>query len=436
MKAEIKIPEVGESITEGILVEWKKKNGEMVQMDEELFELETDKITMPVTAEAEGVLEIKVEADTTVQIGQVVGFIDTDAKAETLSKAEAKPAPEVPQSAGPSVSSPAGKAQVKEKLAKDYKLDALSPAVRRLVEENNLNPNLIPATGKDNRITKEDVVRFLENPPEKAEVASEPKPVPDEPAKTVELPKESPQAAKPVDLSEKVTRKPMSSLRQRVAERLVESQHNAAILTTFNEVDMSNVMALRSKHKKMFEEKHGVRLGFMSFFIKAAVEALKAIPQVNALIDGNDIVQNNYYDIGVAVSTEKGLVVPNVRDADQKTFAQLEKDVSDLAEKARNRKLTLDDLQGGVFTISNGGVFGSLLSTPILNPPQSAILGLHSIKKRPVVVGDDDRIEVRPMMYLAMSYDHRLIDGSESVLFLRKIVECIEDPEKLMLDMC
>ncbi len=462
MKVEIKVPEVGESITEGILVEWKKSNGDFVEVDEELFELETDKITMPVTAEEEGVLEIKVEADNTVQIGDVVGTIDTDAKEgekdagdeekesssaasekeeeepeekpEKSEKTEKREEQEVPQSAGPPVSKPAGKAQAKEKLTQDYDLSKLSPAVRRMIDENNLNPNLITGTGKEGRITKKDVIQFLENPPEEKEEKEEKKSGDTKGPKKAKEPKKPPQ---PSDKSgregDRVTRRTMSSLRQRVAERLVEVQQNAAILTTFNEVDMSRVMELRNRYKKSFDEKYGVRLGFMSFFVKAAVEALQTIPEVNAHIDGNEIVQNHYYDIGVAVSTEKGLVVPNVRDVDKKSFAEVELEIADLAKKARDRKLTLDDLQGGVFTISNGGVFGSLLSTPILNPPQSAILGLHGIKKRPMVVGDDDHIEVRPMMYLAMSYDHRIIDGRESVLFLKRIVEVIENPERLML---
>lgn len=420
MIAEVKIPEVGESITEGILVEWLKKDGDFVNEGEEIYELETDKITLAAPAEVGGRLVVKVEAGTTVEIGQIVATIDTDAVATESSSDNTVEALEAPP-----LSPPAGMEQVREKSAPSPNLDDLSPAVKRLVAENSLNPADITGTGKDGRILKGDVLQFIESQADQKTVIAPPPPIQAAQPKPITKPIQDPSARQ--------TREPMTSLRARIAERLVQSQQTAAILTTFNEVDMSAVMETRSKYKELFKDRHGVGLGFMSFFVKAVVDALKTYPKVNSQIDGADIVHNHYYDIGIAVSSERGLVVPVIRDADKLTFAEVEQQIAEYAAKARDRKLTLDELQGGVFTISNGGIFGSLLSTPILNPPQSAILGMHTIKRRPIVVDNSDTVEVRPMMYLAMSYDHRLIDGSESVIFLKRIVECIENPQRIML---
>lgn len=419
MAVEVKIPEVGESITEGFLAEWLQPDGAVVTVEDPLLVLETDKITMNVNAEHAGKLEIKVAEGETVEVGQVVATIDTDAAAEaavaTVSSAppEAQPEVEAPvemSSAPSSAQSPA---------------PHLSPAVQRLVLEHELDPGNIEGTGKGGRILKGDVIRFLESRPAEASpsaVAPEP---------TVAAPERP--LPKPVALpDQRQTRAPMSRLRQRLAERLVKVQQTAAILTTFNEADMSRVMALRSEFKEEFKKRHDIGLGFMSFFVKATVDALKTVPEVNAYIEGDEIVTNHYYDIGVAVSTDKGLVVPVVRDADRLSMAEIESSIVDLAGRAQERRLELSELTGAVFTISNGGVFGSLVSTPILNPPGSAILGMHAIQKRPVAVGDE--IAIRPMMYLAMSYDHRIIDGREAVTFLKRIVECIENPERMLLE--
>lgn len=441
---EVKVPEVGESITEGVLVEWSKKDGDIVAVDDAIFELETDKITMTVTAEASGLLHIDVKAGEVVQIDQIVGRIDSDAK--------------IAEPAAPLVDRPAGSPRMKINLAeaeaaqKEFnqeQLDELAPAVRKLVAEHRLDAQQIPASGRDGRLTKADVLAFIENNarPDKNEksqgddgkqslTALQPpapvvKSVPAAIASAaLATEKQKPEHNK--DDGSRQTRSKMSRLRTRVAERLVQAQQTAAILTTFNEVDMSAVMALRSQYKVLFHERHGLRLGFMSFFVKAVVDALKAVPNINAQIDGDEIVHNHYFDIGVAVGSPRGLVVPVLRDCDKSSLADIERNISELAERARDGKLTLDELNGGVFTISNGGVYGSLLSTPILNPPQSGILGMHGIKKRPVVV--DDQIVIRPMMYLAVSYDHRLVDGTEAVTFLKRIVECVENPERIMLE--
>ncbi len=398
---DIKIPQVGESISEGVLVEWVVADGDIAQIDEPVLILETDKITMTISAEVTGRLKTIAVPDEVVQIDQVVGSIDTSA-----ATAEAPPAaaiidgPEVPAEPAPS-------------------LEGLSPAVRRLVAEHGLDPALIVGTGKDGRILKGDVLAFLEHQATPATA-----PVPQAPT--------APQKPAVAPSGKRQTRTPMSRLRRRLAERLVEVQQTTAMLTTFNEADMSRVITLRTEYKEKFKEQHGVGLGFMSFFLKATVEALKTVPEVNAWVDGEDIVQNHYYDIGVAVSSEKGLVVPVVRDADTLSFAGVESEIKRLALSAQDRTLELSDLSGGVFTISNGGIFGSLMSTPILNPPQSAILGMHAIKKRPIAVGDE--VVVRPMMYLAVSYDHRIVDGKEAVTFLKRIVDCIENPARLMLE--
>ncbi len=421
MSFEVKVPAVGESITEGVLAEWEKKDGEFVQMDDPLFVLETDKVTMTINAEQSGRLKIQVQAGETVQIGQTVASLDTDATADEAAPASAQAEPK-----------PAA-AATQEAPAADSN-DTLSPAVRRLVAENRIDPAEIAGSGRGGRITKEDVLRFMEKKPESkprpAEKKAEPAPQPAPGPRPVEV---KPQPAKtPPPSGERQTRQPMTQLRKRIAQRLVESQRNAAILTTFNECDMTEVMAWRARYKDSFKDRHGVGLGFMSFFLKASVAALKAVPQVNAQIDGDNVVQNHFYDIGVAVGTERGLVVPVVRGVDQLSFAEVEAAIADLALRAQEKRLTLEELEGGCFTVSNGGVYGSLLSTPILNPPQSGILGMHGIKKRPVAVGD--QIEIRPMMYLALSYDHRIVDGRESVAFLRRVVECIEHPERMLLE--
>jgi 2-oxoglutarate dehydrogenase E2 component (dihydrolipoamide succinyltransferase) len=417
MAEEVKIPEVGESITEGFLAEWSQADGTVVSVEDPLLVLETDKITMTVNAGHAGKLQIMVAEGETVEVGQVVATIDTSVAADVaagpkpVSKAE--PEPEAPVEPTPA-----------ETPAAPH--PGLSPAVQRLVLEHELDPTAIKGTGKGGRILKGDVIRFLESGPA---VAAAPAQAPAVPREAPERPRPKPVTALP---DQRQTRAPMSRLRQRLAERLVEVQQTAAILTTFNEADMNAVMELRARYKEEFKKRHGIGLGFMSFFVKATVDALKTVPAVNAYIEGDEIVTNHYYDIGVAVSTDKGLVVPVIRDADRLSMAEIELSIVDLATRAQERKLELTDLTGAVYTISNGGVFGSLLSTPILNPPGSAILGMHTIQKRPVAI--DDEIVVRPMMYLAMSYDHRLIDGREAVTFLKRIVECIEDPERLLLE--
>ncbi len=425
MAFEVKIPEVGESITEGFLAEWSQPEGAVVAVEDPLLVLETDKITMNVNAEQAGRLHILVAEGETVQVGQVVATIDTGATAPV--GADERPAATTP-SPGPEPTAPEEIAP--EPAAPD--VTGLSPAVRRLVAEHRLDAAAIEGTGKGGRILKGDVIHHIES--RETGGAADPEPLSVD-AKQVSAPAAEPARPRPQPVAlpdQRQTRAPMSRLRQRLAERLVEVQQTAAILTTFNEADMSRVMALRSQYKESFKKRYGVGLGFMSFFVKATVEALKTVPAVNAFIEGDEIVTNHYYDIGIAVSSDKGLVVPVVRDADRLSMAGIEASIADLATRAQERRLELSDLSGAVFTISNGGVFGSLQSTPILNPPGSAILGMHTIKKRPVVV--DDEIVIRPMMYLAVSYDHRIIDGSEAVTFLKRIVECIEDPDRLLLE--
>jgi 2-oxoglutarate dehydrogenase E2 component (dihydrolipoamide succinyltransferase) len=421
MSIEIKVPAVGESITSGVLSAWHKKNGDVVQDGEPLYALETDKISTDVPAAGSGRLQIQVEAGQEVQIGQVVATLDENAGA----KAE------------PSAAEPAAAAAQKV-ASKDAETEArttLSPAVRRIVEEEKVPISEVAGTGKHGQLTKADVVQYLESrstgtaPKKELEGAAPSVPPPVAPTVTTE--RRPPVSSERPVTTERTTRRKMTPLRKKIAAQLVMAQQNAAMLTTFNECDMSAVMRLRAQYQDSFQKRHGVKLGFMSFFIKAVVDALKTVPQMNARIDGDDLVENHYYDIGVAVGTERGLVVPVVRDADRKDFATLEKDVAAYATKAREGKLQLDDLMGGVFTITNGGIYGSLLSTPILNPPQSGILGMHKIQSRPVAVGD--KIELRPMMYLAVSYDHRVVDGKEAVTFLVRVKECIEDPTRLLL---
>ncbi len=408
MSVEIRVPTLGESVTEATVAKWFKAPGDAVAADETLLELETDKVTMEVPAPAAGRLaEILVAEDENVEVGAILGLIDEGAAGEAAAPAaETEPEPE-PEPAAPAAEMP------------------LSPAVRKLIDENDLDATAIAGTGKDGRLTKGDVLKALEGA-----AAAAPASVPVPEAAPAAKPAPAPSGPRPdADREERVR---MTRLRQRVAERLKEAQNTAALLTTFNEVDMSAAMALRKTYRDAFEKKHGVRLGYMSFFVTAAIVGLKEIPAVNAEIDGTDMVYKNYYNIGVAVGSPRGLVVPVLRDADRMSFAQVEKSIHQLAVKARDGKLALEDLIGGTFTISNGGVYGSLLSTPILNPPQSAILGMHKIQQRPMVV--DGNIEARPMMYLALSYDHRMIDGREAVTFLVRVKECIEDPERLLLD--
>ena len=410
MSVEIRVPTLGESVTEATVAKWFKAPGDAVAADETLLELETDKVTMEVPSPVAGRLaEIRVAEDENVEVGAILGLIEEGAAGEAAAPvAEPEPEPE-PEPAAPAAEMP------------------LSPAVRKLIDENDLDPAAIAGTGKGGRLTKGDVLKALEGAAAAAPVSV---PLPEAAPATKPPPPPAPSGPRPdADREQRVR---MTRLRQRVAERLKEAQNTAALLTTFNEVDMSAAMALRKTYRDAFEKKHGVRLGYMSFFVTAAIVALKEIPSVNAEIDGTDMVYKNYYNIGVAVGSPKGLVVPVVRDADQMSFAQIEKSIYELAVKARDGKLALEDLTGGTFTISNGGVYGSLLSTPILNPPQSAILGMHKIQQRPMVV--DGEIEARPMMYLALSYDHRIIDGREAVTFLVRVKECIEDPERLLLD--
>ncbi len=442
MIIQVEVPQVGESITEGVLVEWSKQDGDVIATDDPLFTLETDKVTMTINAEHAGRLKILVAAGETVKIGQVVAEVDTEAakkgaptsapKRDVPKGDEAKDgSASVPQSPGPAFHPIAGVPQAREKLARD---DELAPSVRRLVREHSVNPADVSGTGRDGRITKGDVLAHLEEGKTREAAPSSPKPT--APKAEAASPASSPRKLDVVrgveDEKARQTRTPMTPLRQRIAERLVGAKNETALLTTFNEVDMSHVMDLRARYKDVFKEKHGVSLGFMSFFVKAVVDALQQVPQLNAQIQGDEIVQNHFYDIGVAVGTERGLVVPVLRDCEKLSFAEVEKGIALLAKKVKEKSITLPELSGGVFTISNGGIYGSLLSTPILNPPQSGILGMHAIKKRPIAVGDD--VVVRPMMYLALSYDHRLVDGREAVTFLKRIVDCIEHPERMLLE--
>ena len=443
MIVEVKVPSVGESVTEALLAQWFKGDGDTVNKDEPLFVIETDKVTLEVVSEAAGVLSIKVQEGETVAIGAVVGTIDTAAapkaaepppataapeKKETQPPAEKPQEPEEPAPEAPALTvaepPPPQPAAAPTEPSRD--LDGLAPSVRRLIAQKNLDPAQISGSGPAGRITKGDVILFLEGlqPPTPA--------IGDQPAqKAVPAPPQPPaQALEPG--REKITRKPMSPIRQRIASHLLAAKQNTAMLTTFNDIDMTRVMALRSEYKEGFKKKYGISLGIMSFFIKACVEALKEFPEVNAYIDDKDIVYHHYYHIGVAIGSEKGLVVPVIRHADQLSFAELEQAIIDFVNKIKENRLELSDLEGGTFTISNGGVFGSLLSTPILNMPQSGILGMHRIDRRPVAI--DEQIVIRPMMYVALSYDHRIIDGREAVTFLKRIKECTENPERMMME--
>ncbi len=413
MAIEIKVPVLGESVVEATIARWMKKSGDAVAADEPVVELETDKVTLEVPAPVNGTLTDIIAAEgATVEVGALLAMMDegaAPAKPAAAAKEEAKPAASAP--AAPVAPAPA--APVTASAA-----HPLSPAVRRLVEENNLNPAAIPATGKDGRLTKGDVQDAIAKGIGKAA-----------PAASASASASAPVAPRKDDVREE--RVPMSRLRRMIAQRLKEAQNNAAMLTTFNEVDMTELMKLRSEYKDDFEKNHGARLGFMGLFVKASITALREYPAVNAEIHGQDIVYKNFYNVGVAVGTPQGLVVPVLKDAQDMSLADVEKTITDFGMRARDGKLGPADMMNGTFTISNGGVYGSLMSTPIINPPQSAILGMHKIQKRPVAVGD--KVEIRPMMYLALSYDHRIIDGREAVSFLVRIKESIEDPRRLLL---
>jgi len=445
MVIEIKIPSVGESVTEALLAQWFKNEGDLVEKDEPLFVIETDKVTLEVVAEADGVLSITVAEGEMVAIGAVVGTLDSEGVARAATPAvgaaegagadepappaePAKPvAPEQPP-LEPAMQAPTPEtAPASRETARPAPGQVqLAPSVRRLVAEKNLDPTLIPGTGPNGRITKGDVVLYLESDPA-LDSATRPDPSAVAAAAPVDI-----QPAKTIAAAESTSRKPMSPIRQRIAARLLEAKHSTAMLTTFNEIDMSNLMAIRKQYKEAFKQKYGVNLGMMSFFIKAGVEALKELPQINAFIDGKDFIEHHYYHIGVAVGSERGLVVPVIRHADQLSFAGIEQAIVDYVKKIQENRLELADLEGGTFTISNGGVYGSLLSTPILNTPQSAILGMHKIEKRPVVLNDE--VVIRPMMYVALSYDHRIVDGREAVTFLKRIKEFVENPERMMME--
>ena len=429
MAIEVKIPSVGESITSGVVSAWHKKSGEFVSEGEALFTLETDKVSTEIVAEKAGMLETKVPEGQEVKIGEVVAIIE-----DSKRPPEEKKVPEAKKAEKPAEKKTEPKEKKEAKAEKkpvegkepvaagvDFGVPVLSPAVRRIIEEEKLEPGKIRSTGEGGRLTKGDVLAVAQQ------------------RGKADLSVASAKAEERVEAREvepsgdgRFVRKKMSPLRRKIAQQLVMAQHTAAILTTFNECDLSAVQELRRNKQDEFTKKNGVKLGLMSFFVKACVEALKAVPVVNGRIEDEYFIQNNFYDIGVAVGTERGLVVPVVRDADKKSFAGLERNIADYASRARDGKLKIEDLQGGTFTITNGGVYGSLFATPILNPPQSGILGMHKIMLRPVAV--DGKLEVRPMMYLALSYDHRAIDGKEAVTFLIKVKECIEDPKKLPLD--
>lgn len=420
MKLEVKVPAVGESITEAIIGSWTKKSGEAVKMNEVIMLLETDKASVEVVAEKDGVINIQAQAGETVKIGATVATIDTDAKATVTSSA-----PSTQPAAASTAPTAASQSAAGGGRTTHPELQAhLSPAVQRVVNETGVNPSQVTGTGLGGRLTKSDVMNTSTS-------AATPTPAAPAPAQKAPAAVPAPVLRGPSKQGD-IKRVPMTNIRKRIAERLVQAQQTAAILTTFNEVDMSKIIDLRAKYKDKFKEKYGVNLGFNGFFVKAVIEALKAYPAVNAWIDGQEVEYHNYYNIGVAVSTERGLMVPNIKDADQYSVAGIEMAIRDLATKGRDGKITPDDLGGGTFSITNGGVFGSLLSTPILNPPQSAILGLHKVEDRPVAI--NGKVEVRPMMYMALSYDHRIIDGKEAVGFLVKIKEGVEDPERLLIE--
>jgi 2-oxoglutarate dehydrogenase E2 component (dihydrolipoamide succinyltransferase) len=408
VSVEVKIPPVGESITSGVVSVWHKKSGDFVEAGDALFTLETDKVSTEITAENAGILETRVNEGQEVKIGEIVAVIDDSKTTAAAAKSFGKKAESAPPASAKSASS---------------EPQPLSPSVRRIVEEEHLDAQKLSGTGKGGRLTKADALAAAQARSAGATSGAE------------TSGDESPETKSSRDGQSqdgRIVRRKMSPLRRKIAAQLVMAQHTAAILTTFNECDTSAMQKMRADAQEVFTKKHDVKLGFMSFFIKATVEALKTVPAINGRIEDDDFIQNNFYDIGVAVGTERGLVVPVVRDADKKSFADLERDIAQFAVRAREGKLKIEDLTGGTFTISNGGVYGSLLSTPILNPPQSGILGMHKIMARPIAV--DGKVEIKPMMYLALSYDHRAVDGREAVMFLVKVKECIEDPKRFSLD--
>jgi 2-oxoglutarate dehydrogenase E2 component (dihydrolipoamide succinyltransferase) len=411
MSIDIKVPSLGESVTEATIARWYKNVGDSVTIDEPLLELETDKVTLEVPAPATGQLsDIKVNDGDTVEVGTTLGSIIEGVAAAVEKKVEAPIKKEIIiENPITEVSEPKEVPKIEINKVSEVSSE-LSPAVRKIIAENNININEISPSGKNGRITKEDALNSISNQPSKSESNT------------------SPISVRNDKLTERVT---MSRLRKTIAKRLKDAQNTAAILTTFNEVDMTELIKVRSEYKEFFEKKHGVKLGFMSFFVKACITALKEIPEVNAEIENDDIIYKNYYNIGVAVGTDQGLVVPVVRNADQLIVADIEKEISNLGKKARDGKLSIGDMQDGTFTISNGGVYGSLMSTPIINPPQAGVLGMHKIQERPIAI--DGEVVVRPMMYLALSYDHRLIDGKAAVTFLVRVKESLEDPRRILL---
>ena len=434
MSIEVRVPTLPESVADATLVSWHKKPGDPVQRDENLVDLETDKVVLEIPAPADGVMgEILIGDGVTVTAGELIATISEAGESAAPPAQAAAPKQAAPVQAAPKAAPPEDKAA---EAAPD--VSNLSPAVRRLVTEHNLDVGKIAGSGRDGRITKADVLAYMEAGAAPAAATAAPaaaKPAPAAAPVAAAVPKPAPKPAplgQAPDAQGRVEQRvPMTRLRARIAERLLQAQQNAAILTTFNEVNMQPVMDLRTRYKTQFEKEHGVRLGFMSFFVKASVEALKRFPAVNGTIDGNDIIYHGYYDVGIAVSSPRGLVVPILRDADQMSFADIEKTITDFGSRAQQGGLSMEDLTGGTFSITNGGIFGSLMSTPILNPPQSGILGMHKIMERAMV--ENGQIVARPMMYLALSYDHRIVDGREAVSFLVTIKECLEDPARLLL---
>jgi len=416
MTTEIRVPTLGESVTEATIGRWFKQPGEAVAADEPVVELETDKVTVEVPAPASGVLaEILAKDGETVAPGALLGQMQEGGAPAKAAPAPAKAAPAAPKAA------PQPPPQPKPAAPRPAAVDVLAPSVRRIAEESGIDAAHVSGTGRDGRVTKGDMIAAIER------AAAAPTPVA-QPAAAIQM-----RAPSPSDDAAREERVRMTKLRQTIARRLKDAQNTAAMLTTFNEVDMGSVMALRNQYKELFEKKHGVKLGFMGFFVRASIQALKELPAVNAEIDGTDVIYKNYYHVGVAVGTEKGLVVPVLREADQRSLADIEKTIADFGRRAREGTLKIEEMQGGTFTISNGGIYGSLMSTPILNAPQSGILGMHKIQERPMAVRGE--IKLRPMMYLALSYDHRIVDGREAVTFLVRVKESLEDPARLILDL-
>ncbi|NNF51448.1 MAG: 2-oxoglutarate dehydrogenase complex dihydrolipoyllysine-residue succinyltransferase [Gammaproteobacteria bacterium] len=423
MTIEVKVPQLPESVADATLISWHKQPGDYVERDENLVDLETDKVVLEVPAPASGVLkEIKIEDGTTVTSGELLAILDEKATAGASDQKKADADDKTAAAAGPEAkASDSGEESADDDGGDDSSAGKLSPSVRRLVEEHGLDVSKMKGSGRGGRLTKADVMAFMEGDKGAGKAAAK------SGAKEPKAP-----AKRPPSGSREERRVPMTRLRNRIAERMVEAQSTAAMLTSFNEADMSEIIALRGKYKESFQKAHGVKLGFMSFFVKAATEALKKFPVVNASVEDGEIIYHDYSDVGIAVSTERGLVVPVLRDADQMSFAEVELGINEYATKAREGSIALEDITGGTFTITNGGVFGSLVSTPILNMPQSAILGMHTIKERPVVINGE--IVARPMMYLALTYDHRIVDGKDAVLFLVAIKDSLEEPSRLLLE--